>query len=83
VVNARERGLQLQEVEAGFDVVSLEWRLQQVRGSFALLLDLAATTMADAERLAAIVVWVKQCPVSRNLSSEVAQHISLQLAPLG
>ena len=83
VVNARERGLQLQKVEARFEVVPLEWRLQQLRGSFALLLDPAATALADAETLAAIVEQMNQCPVSRNLSGEVAQHITLQLAPIG
>ena len=82
VVNARERGLQLQKVEARFDVVSLEWRLQQVRGSFALMLDPAGTARADVKTLAAIVERMKQCPVSRNLSGEVSQHLALELAPI-
>jgi hypothetical protein len=79
VVNARQRDLHLQRVEGWLEVVSLEWRLQQVRGQFSLTLDPAAADRTDAETLAFIAERMKLCPVSRNLDASVDKSISLQL----
>jgi hypothetical protein len=79
VVNARQRDLHLQRVEGWLEVVSLEWRLQQVRGQFSLTLEPAAVDRADAQTLASIAERMKLCPVSRNLDASVDKCVVLQL----
>jgi hypothetical protein len=82
VVNAREKAIPLQQVEADFIVTtSSDWIVASVEGDFRIRLDAAASeqerALADADAIAYLQERMKLCPISRNLPESVGKRIDL------
>ena len=82
VVNARDKAIPLQQVEADFVVTtSSDWIIDSVDGDFRIRLDANASAqernLADADAIAYMQERMKLCPISRNLPESVHKRIDL------